>query len=150
VVHGTADRPPAEEPRIVVGIDGSATSDATLRWAVEEAEHRGAVMEVVHAWQPPSYPYLEPINDPNKYEVEAKQLLDAAVEGLPTTARATKTFAIGGASRAILDAGQGADLIVVGARGIGGFERFVLGSTSQQVVHHAHCPVVVIPGVAPR
>jgi nucleotide-binding universal stress UspA family protein len=150
VVRGVVDHPPAGDHRIVVGIDGSATARAALRWAVDEAEHRGARVDVVHAWQLPftgPYPYMEPASDPTRCEDEAQAVLDAAVDGLRTTVKTEKLLAPGGATSVILDAAEGADLIVVGARGVGGFERLVLGSTSMQVVHHAPCPVVVLPAV---
>jgi nucleotide-binding universal stress UspA family protein len=51
----------------------------------------------------------------------------------------------GSPAEELLAAGEGADLIVLGTRGAGGFARLVMGSVSYQVTHHAHCPVVVIP-----
>lgn len=46
----------------------------------------------------------------------------------------------------LIKASEGADLLAVGARGAGGFRRLVMGSVSSQVSHHAHCPVVIVPG----
>jgi nucleotide-binding universal stress UspA family protein len=52
----------------------------------------------------------------------------------------------GGPAEALLKAGEEADLVVVGSRGLGGFSGLLLGSTSSQVIHHATCPVVMVPG----
>jgi nucleotide-binding universal stress UspA family protein len=145
---------PPSEGRIVVGIDGSPTSATALRWAVEEGERRGAVVDAVHAWQLPftgPYPYMSPGDDPNRYEDNARLLLDDEVDRLRAKTLPNKVLALGGPASVILDAAQGADLVVVGSRGVNALERFLLGSTSTQVVHHAPCPVVVIPtGWSPR
>jgi nucleotide-binding universal stress UspA family protein len=137
--------------RIVVGIDGSEPSRRALRWAVEEARLRGATVEAVHAWAPPfvgGYPYTATVFEPAEFERAAKDLLDGVVDatdgaGLP--APIERQVVEGPAPRALLDASKGAALLVVGSRGRGGFAGLLLGSTSQQVCHHATCPVVVIP-----
>ena len=137
--------------RIVVGIDGSETSQRALRWALEEGRLRQAAVAVVHTWHSPSggaYPYGVPAFDPELYEKAARQVLDTAVDeedtaGLPVPVE--RIVALGGAASVIIEAAKGADLVVVGSRGLGGFKGLLLGSVSHQVTHHAPCPVVVVP-----
>jgi nucleotide-binding universal stress UspA family protein len=145
----------AEGPqRIVVGIDGSANSRVALDWAVAEASLRDAELEVVHAW---SIPYVgadlfgaAPV-DTRPFESSARTILADAVAGVDTSALhrgLTSNLALDSPTSAILAAAKDADLVVVGTRGVGGFAGLLLGSTSNQVVHHAPCPVVVVPGRA--
>jgi nucleotide-binding universal stress UspA family protein len=139
--------------RIVVGVDGSEAAHAALRWAVEEARIHAAALDVVHAWlpHPSGDPYGLALIDPAPFEAAARVLLDAAVDDVDPSELAqpvTRTLRCGGASSVILDAADGADLIVVGSRGLGGFRGLLLGSVGQQVVPHAPCPVVVVPAEA--
>lgn len=136
--------------RIVVGVDGSEASRCALRWALDEARLRHATVDVVHAWEKPNllgYVYMAVDPHPPDFERDARMLLDSVVSGADTTgvAAVEPILVCDGAARALLDTAKGADLLVVGARGLGGFGGLLLGSTSQQVVHHASCPVVVIP-----
>jgi nucleotide-binding universal stress UspA family protein len=137
-----------ERPSVVVGVDGSAISEGALRWAADEAKRRGADLVVVHAWQLPftgPYPIVGPVTDVSRYEKDAQQILDRAAAAVPASDVTSKVLLLGSPSSAILEAGEFADLIVVGSRGVGGLERVLLGSTSTQVIHHAPCPVVVVP-----
>ncbi len=139
--------------RIVVGVDGSEGSLTALRWAHQEAKLRSDELDVVLVW---TYPYRgrrtgtsEPADD---MELEAAQALEAAMErfraelgddhGVAVHARLVE----GGPAEALLDAADGADLLVVGSRGHGGFTSLLLGSVSHQVAHHARCPVAIIRG----
>lgn len=138
--------------RVVVGVDGSATSVAALEWAVAEAATRGAQLEVVHSWQMviggPS-PYAVAI-DPAPLEEAAQFVLDDTISKVDTSALAAepiRTLAAGSARGTLLDAATEADLVVVGARGVGGFRGMLIGSVSHAVARHAECPVVVIPAV---
>jgi nucleotide-binding universal stress UspA family protein len=139
-------------PRIVVGVDGSRTAQRALRWALDEARLRHAAVDVVHAWHLPyqaGYPIgvLEP--PPGDLEADARALLDGAVNGTDRQGLegVEPILVCGNAARALLDTAKNADLIVVGSRGRGGFAGLLLGSVSQKVVHHAPCPVVIIPAV---
>lgn len=146
-----SDQSQASSPRIVVGVDGSENSRSALRWALEEARLRHAAVDVVHAWQLPhqgGYPIVGAFELPvGELEAGARQLLDRAVGGADTRGleEVEPILVCGSAARAMLDTAKGADLLVVGSRGRGGFTGLLLGSVSQKVLHHATCPVVVIP-----
>ena len=135
--------------RIVVGVDGSEPSHRALEWAVEEARLRHANLEVVHAWTYSplgTSPYHPTMLDPSVMERIAHDLLDGSMATVDTTGvEVTKSLVCDGAAAALVEEGKGADLLVVGSRGRGGFAGLLLGSVSQQVVHHARCPVVIIP-----
>ena len=138
--------------RIVVGVDGSETAIAALRWAVDEARSQGAELEVVHAWHDPyigpGLPFAPGTIDPSCYEEVGERVLDAVLERVDTTGLATplrRVLVHGPAPQMVIEAAKGADLLVLGSRGRGGFAGLLLGSVSQQVIHHAPCPVVVVP-----
>jgi nucleotide-binding universal stress UspA family protein len=122
-----------------------------LGWAVDEARARDAVLEVVHAWQPPyvgGFPFTGAAIDYATFEEWARALVDdvlARVEGAGLAAPIERTVVCAGPASALLEAAQRADVLVVGARGIGGVQRFLLGSVSHQVALHASRPVVVVP-----
>lgn len=137
--------------RIVVGIDGSHPAQQALRWALAEARIRKASVEVVHAWQLPmlgAYPYAIPMSDSETYEEAARRVMDASLaeEDLSGLQKPVdRTLVSKAPTVAILEAAKGADLVVVGSRGRGGFLGLLLGSISNQVLHHAPCSVVVVP-----
>lgn len=142
---------------VVVGVDGSEGSWAALRWAIDEAGRRGARLAVVHGWAtpyplPPGGVAVAPLHE-SDFRGRSLQLLHEMVDG--TVARAERRPAEvellpvdEPAAPAVLQRAKGAELIVVGGRGRGGIKGLLLGSVSQQVVHHAPCAVVVIPHVA--
>jgi nucleotide-binding universal stress UspA family protein len=141
--------------RIVAGVDGSPSSVSALRWAIGQAEITGAAVDAVLAWHYPvatggygwaptglatSFNFKE-----NAEKVLAEAINTACGPGgsVPVRARVVE----GNPARVLLDASDGADLLVVGSRGHGGFAEALLGSVSQHCVHHARCPVVVIRGL---
>ncbi len=130
---------------MVVGVDGSESSQLALRRAAVEAVAHGAVLEVLHAWT-----YLDqpgPTFDPHYGEAQARERIDAfvgAVLGDDRPANTVLTVINDHAAPAILGASEGAFMVVVGARGLGGFKQLLLGSVSNQVVHHASSPVLVV------
>ncbi len=138
--------------KIVVGVDGSAESLAALRWAAQEARLRGARLCVVHAWFMPmvftSGPPLlvlpetreELGGEGGKVLSHALEAAAADVEGLTVE----RSVVEGSAAHCLLRAAEGADLLVLGSRGHGGFHGLLLGSVSQQCAHHAPCPVVIV------
>jgi nucleotide-binding universal stress UspA family protein len=137
--------------RIVVGVDGSVGSRRALQWAVDEARLRGASVECVHAWNLPfvaGYPYGTPVLEAAALEQDAERALHEIVAAIDTTGLAApieERVETGVASQVIVEAAKGADLLVVGSRGLGGFKGLLLGSVSHQVVQHAPCTVVVVP-----
>lgn len=140
--------------RIVVGVDGSERADAAVNWAVAEARLRGSSLEVVHAWTLPHVgdaPGFRVLDLVAYAEKAAGELLDRAVAhavGQDPDVNVTGTTEQGPAGKVLVDAAEGADMLVVGSRGRGGFAGLLLGSVSQACVHHAPCPVVVIPSQA--
>jgi nucleotide-binding universal stress UspA family protein len=136
--------------RIVVGVDGSAPSRAALAWAARQARLTGATVEAIIAWQyPATYGYTMPAAPEINYnyeEIAAKVIADTIAEvcgrGEPVTI--ISRVVEGNAAQVLLDASAGAELLVVGSRGHGGFLEALLGSVGQHCVHHATCPVVVI------
>jgi nucleotide-binding universal stress UspA family protein len=139
------------DPLIVVGYDGSTHGHAALRWAVDEARLRHARLRVVHAWQlvyVEGYPYTGPLADPDGAGTSAKQMVADAVADATAGAEADieveQVVLCGTPASALLEHSKDADLLVVGSRGHGGFAGLLLGSVSNQVTHHATCPVVVV------
>jgi nucleotide-binding universal stress UspA family protein len=145
----------AQGGTMVVGVDGSEPSRSAARWAVEEARLRGARLVAVHAWSyMPSLPVdsLDPmLASPDFGEAlgrDAERFVDEEVERLRADAPGVEieARAVEGPAAAVLgDVAKGADLLVLGTRGHGGFSGLLLGSVSQQVSHHAPCPLVLVP-----
>jgi nucleotide-binding universal stress UspA family protein len=133
--------------RIVVAVDGSSNSRLALRRAAEEATAHGTSLEVVLAWG-----LLNQVTatqfDPNYGEARARADLEQIVaEELGQNCPASTALRIENdlPARAILSAAQGAWMVVVGSRGLGGFKGLLLGSVGQQIAHHAPCPVLIVP-----
>jgi nucleotide-binding universal stress UspA family protein len=139
---------------ITVGIDGSAHSIRALEWAIKEAAIRHAPVTVltVHAvpmspWTGNPYTLPTDADDVQKAQQAAEELTLKVTSQLGAAKPSSVTVrAINGfPAQALIEASRTADLMVVGSRGAGGFARLMIGSVSSQVVHHAHCPVVVVP-----
>jgi nucleotide-binding universal stress UspA family protein len=140
--------------RFVVGLDGSDQSRSALRWAVAEAAAWDAQLDVVHAWDFPFVIVPPPMSLTYPADIEALErsagaLLDAEVEAAKlhngrSPRQVEKILVRDTATRALLETAKGADLLVVGSRGHGGFSGLLLGSVSNQCVHHAPCPVAVV------
>jgi nucleotide-binding universal stress UspA family protein len=136
--------------RIVVGLDASPSAGRALDWAADEAVRRSADLEVVHAWDA-YYPVPGPAAGypvmSAAVEDEARCTLDKLIaeHGLGARGTVRAHCVEGAASPVLLDAAVGADMVVLGTRGHGGFAGLVLGSVTHQVAHHAPCTVVVVP-----
>lgn len=138
----------ANPQRIVVGVDGSAGSRAALGWAFRYAGDSGGEVTALLAWAPPTYRDLASRIPEDDSEERAERVLqkvvDEAAALLDTRIPVRRKAVQGTAARSLLKEAQGADLLVVGSRGHGGFVGALLGSVSQHCVHHAPCPVVVV------
>jgi nucleotide-binding universal stress UspA family protein len=143
---------------IVVGVDHSAGAKAALRFALEEARLRQATLRVVHAWQ---FGYLGATSlegwlpavggELEDFRRSAEAALDETLKEVgPGTDGLTieRRLEQGTAAAVLVEESHGADLLVVGSRGHGGFAQLLLGSVSQQCAQHASCPVVVVRGPA--
>lgn len=150
---------------IVVGVDGSPGSDVALRWALEEAKLRSVRVRAVNAYQPPQLALngvamgapgvltwagsgedVERLRSAS--EAGARRVLDEALaragadaDGVEVEPEALE----GPPADTLIRAGRGAELLVVGSRGRGGFAGLLLGSVSQQCAQHPPCPVVILP-----
>jgi nucleotide-binding universal stress UspA family protein len=140
--------------QIVVGVDGSDASRAAMQWAYNEAAHHGASLTAVAAWHPPSLPLgtgygqsMPPEGYETQPERDARELLEKLTDDLEPREPAVDvriSISKGSPAKVLIDMSQGADLVVVGSRGRGGFAGMLLGSVSQHVVAHAACPVVLL------
>lgn len=131
-----------EKPyRIVVGFDGSEGSRPALVWAAEEARAKDAHLDVVRAWTPGEFGTDEEMGQ------LAQKGLDEDVETFFDGRRSPSVFTHaeqGHAAKVLLRQSQGADMLVVGSRGHGGFAGLLLGSVGHHVSTHDGAPVVVI------
>ena len=136
--------------KIVVGVDGSESSQEALRWAVAEAKLHGQPLEALMAWGyldqhhvPADVRHFEPdYDEADAREALAQYVTDVLGPDASDAVALRPTCDL--PARALLDAGKDAAMLVVGARGRGGFASLLLGSVSQKVLHHATCPVAVI------
>ncbi|WP_018546309.1 universal stress protein [Streptomyces sp. LaPpAH-108] len=135
-------------PRVVVGIDGSPSSYAALRWAMRYAGLLGGTVEAIAVWELPGlYGWSAPAVD---MDVDAEEARDRMRRELTEVLGGEGYGAVemhlvhGNAPDVLLRAAEGAEALVVGSRGRGGFARALLGSVSQHLSHHATCPVVIV------
>ncbi|MET9324983.1 universal stress protein [Streptomyces sp. NPDC003038] len=140
-----------EIPRVVVGVDGSPASDEALRWAVRHARQIGATVDAVAAYAIPGAAGLSaPVVAAGFDEARARQDLDDEIQKVLVQVGDVpleQHLLRGGAANALIQASAGAELLVVGSRGRGGFASLLLGSVTQQCALHASCPVVIVrPG----
>lgn len=136
--------------RIVVGVDGSGGSDAAVEFACRRAELTGEDVVVLHGWRDGAASGTTRREVPGEFMeriVEEERLLSEAVAGVradhPDVHLEPEAIPVV-AWRALADASAAATLVVVGSRGRGAFTGMLLGSVSQQVLHHAECPVAVV------
>jgi nucleotide-binding universal stress UspA family protein len=137
-------------PLVVVGVDGSDCSHEALRFAVNEARMRGARLRIVTAWRIPAMAYASafaPGIDPQFFQhtaASASKEATAEARRIAPDLEIEATTPEAQPAGALLSASENADLLVVGSRGHGGFASLLLGSVSQQLAHHARCPLTII------
>ncbi len=137
---------------VVLGVDGSPANDPAIEYAFESASLRKAPLIALHAWTHPvsTAPgdMLPLTYDLQEVREEEQRLLAEALAGwrerFPDVT-VKPALPRRGPRRALIDAAATAQLVVVGTRGRGGFTGLLLGSVSQAVLHHAACPVAIVP-----
>jgi nucleotide-binding universal stress UspA family protein len=140
-------------PGIIVGVDGSGHSQRALEWAMNEAAIRHVPLTVLTV-HPAMVGYFGGVVTSAQDQELTEQVqaavtaeADKVLAGLrgphpeSVTVKAMHSFPVG----ELINASMDADLVVLGSRGAGGFTRLMLGSTADQVVRHAHCPVTIVP-----
>ncbi|MGW1537362.1 universal stress protein [Streptomyces aureus] len=135
--------------RVVVGVGESGKDSAAMRFAVAEARLRGASLEAVRAWRCPAHESVDhPLlaGEPARlHEEQAVATLDEALKGAPADLDLGRRTVEGPARHVLLAASEGAGLLVVGARRCPGRLGLQLGRVAHGVLHHAACPVAVVP-----
>ncbi|MGW0205454.1 universal stress protein [Streptomyces sp. NPDC003233] len=140
---------PGRHGRIVVGVGEEPADAAAMRFAVEEARRRGVPLEAVRAWRCPAH---ETTDHPllagapaRLHEERAAEMLEVALRDVPADVEVHRRTVEGHARQVLLGASADADLLVVGARRREGHYGLQLGRVAHAVLHHAVCPVAVVP-----
>ena len=151
-----ADRGGIESDPVLVGVDGSSESDRALRWAAREAALRDAGLHIVHSWLWPLFRVplggspLAP--EGAGLQAEAERVLGDAetlARSVAPDASIETTLAVGEPATELIRRAPGAQVVVVGNRGLGGFTGLLLGSTGIALSAHSPCPVVIVRGTEP-
>jgi nucleotide-binding universal stress UspA family protein len=142
---------PTAERRLVVGVDGSQPSRHALQWARFMAHVLSAAIDAVTVWDISAVLAEGWVDDWNPEEDTAAHLHATLEEvlGSQPLVPVREIVRRGSAARELLQASQGAELLIVGSRGHGGFTGLLLGSVSSACAEHAHCPVLIIHGDTP-
>lgn len=137
--------------RLGVAVDGSEESDAALAGAGVLAQRLGARLLLMSVAEPPDFGYMTP---PAVFEVRAYQqaieeamerVLERSAKSLPAGVESERMLLFGDAGRALAEAAADVDLLVVGSRRYGPVRRVLLGSVSGHLMHHAPCPLLIVP-----
>ncbi|MFE9880717.1 universal stress protein [Streptomyces sp. NPDC005784] len=138
---------------IVLGVDGSRAGEKAVDFTFAEAALRGADIVALHVWTPDNVPVSPPqvpdVRGPGTVAEGEERLLAQALAGRQEKypdVSVRHELVHGVTHEALIEASRTAQLVVVGARGRGGFTGLLLGSVSQALLHHAHCPVAVVRG----
>lgn len=140
VVRGGERADPESRP-VTVGVDDSAEARLAARFGFQEAQSRGCGLVAIRAWHPAG---ADPTGELETAErVALREVLDEEIVAHRSVPVATR-LVVGRAAKTLIDASKEAQLVVVGSRGMGGFKGLLLGSVGQQLLHHGHCPVMVV------
>ncbi|MFH8387547.1 universal stress protein [Kitasatospora sp. NPDC018058] len=158
-------RTPAPGPAgpVVVGTNGSEPARQAVLFALREAQARGVAVRAVHAYGSahadlsdlgtPAWPRTSGEPPTHLHDIVAREVTDSVEELRQQVGEPFVEVEVhcerGRPAQVLLDASQDAGLLVVGSRGSGAWGRLALGSTSTEIVHHAHVPVVVVPPEPP-
>jgi nucleotide-binding universal stress UspA family protein len=140
-----------EMKKFIVGTDGSENAMVAMKWAAEEADIHGADLEVLLVWDylNQHHPDHTGTFDNDYREARAREALAAWInEAYGPNANVTQRVVFGAPVRALLEASETADLLILGARGTGGFEGLLLGSVSDRTAQSASKPVAVVRAAA--
>src|SRR4051794_8479601 len=126
--------------RVVVGIDASDTARRALQWAMQEAVHRDATLEVLHAWREPMMfipdAYPADVVEMGRMDEAARTLMQHQIDAVPANVPRPETIELhevnGFAGHALIDASRDADLVVVGRQGESGYAREVVAPRSSR------------------
>ena len=148
VVRGAEEEPAATAP-VVVGVDGSAVSDAAIAFAFEAASARRTGLVAMHSWLDMVFePEVAAMpSDRDAMEAAERQLLSDRLAGWPEKypdVFVAQLVIRGSPARSLLEQAAAAQLVVVGSRGHGDFTGWVLGSVSNALLHRSPCPVAVV------
>jgi nucleotide-binding universal stress UspA family protein len=151
-IDRAADDEETRGPRVVAGVDCSAGARAALLFALHDAARRGVPVEAVTAYRPPDYWmdfYAVSTYEPDRLRSAARDRVRAFVadvlpDGPQPPPEVRVRASMGTAADVLILESRGADLLVVGSRGHGGFSSMLLGSVSMQCALHATCPVTVV------
>lgn len=133
-------------PKIVAGVDGSEESIVALRHAERLAKALGARVEAVISWSYPVTMAPYAMSAEPSFEEIARQTLDEALADAYGTDRPpllTTVVQYGHPAQVLIERSTGAEMLVVGSRGRGGFAGLLLGSVSSECASHANCPVLI-------
>jgi len=144
-------------PGIVVGVDGSDHSRRALIWAMRQAALQQVSLTVLAVRPDPVRPvtgvywgvhvYAEDTHNPEVVRKAIQEIVERVANEIGETApQVAVTVVTGDPAEELIKVSRGADMVVVGSRGSGGFASLLMGSVSSKVMHHAACPVVVIRG----
>ncbi len=156
VVQGPVSDPTGE---VVVGIDGAPESRPALELAFAEAAARGATIRAVHCWRPFAWTAVQAVpfstagvgavgSDLLTDEEAAREVIREAIADIAERhpdVKVVEQIIEGHPVPGLTGSAEGADLLVVGRSGSGGFTEVLLGSVSRGVLHHAPCPVMIVP-----